>query len=672
MWQRALRLVLFGAVLLAVLGVFAKNVLATLYTSKASYTGDWADVNTWTNGSAWPGDGDDVQITNAGSVVILSSSSSNLSSITIGKTLTFTNWDTALTATNVTILTNGAMTLPGPFSNNVMSNRVWVVCTNLTIASGGQINADGRGYRNNNGPGAPSVIGPVGGSHGGKGGNTSGNPYGSADAPLYPGSGGYDNQATAHGGGAVRIEAALAVTNNGTISANGNDASSGGNGGGGSGGSVYIICRTFAGTNGIVRANGGNQNGSGSAGGGGRISVVYDTAAQSSEPVPSVTFSALPGSSGVYPGDIGTLYFPDNRFLTETISHSGKWMAPVTNFAVPALTINNASIGFPAAGFLLNVAGNLTITGSVAKLWLGTNTYTGYYYSPGVGIYQNAATTSGPTLRVGGNLIVTNGAQLHIFGGYSNAVMAYGARIVVTGDVFIAGGSRIALYSEHGAGASSLFTLRNLTIAAGGLIDALGKGYRYNTGPGKGTDWWVSSAGYGGGGGYTGAGPTYGYSNAPTLPGSGGGGSSGSEYGSKGGSLVRIEAENVRLDGSIIANGTSAASGNRGGASGGGIFIICNRFEGSGTNTANGGAGIGTTGGGGGGRIAVWFNIRNVGLITQRLTDNPTYTAKQVASLPLFTGTFSVNGGAGSGGSGTNGTIMFIEGPPPGTIFTIH
>ena len=34
-----------------------------------------------------------------------------------------------------------------------MSNRVWIVCTDLTVEAGGRIDADGRGYTAANGPG---------------------------------------------------------------------------------------------------------------------------------------------------------------------------------------------------------------------------------------------------------------------------------------------------------------------------------------------------------------------------------------------------------------------------------------------------------------------------------------------------------------------------------------
>ena len=52
----------------------------------------------------------------------------------------------------------GTITLSGPFGRDIaqgvdqMSNRVYIVCTNFTVASNGLINADQRGYATTNGP----------------------------------------------------------------------------------------------------------------------------------------------------------------------------------------------------------------------------------------------------------------------------------------------------------------------------------------------------------------------------------------------------------------------------------------------------------------------------------------------------------------------------------------
>ena len=104
-----------------------------------------------------------------------------------------------------------------------------------------------------------------GGAYGGFGGgyNTPSNygnknTYGEALRPYLPGSQG-GNWDGALGGGALRIDVAGRVSNNGTISANGKDV--GGSTGGGSGGGIWITCHKFVnGAEGSLLARGGNEN----------------------------------------------------------------------------------------------------------------------------------------------------------------------------------------------------------------------------------------------------------------------------------------------------------------------------------------------------------------------------------------------------------------------------
>jgi hypothetical protein len=168
----------------------------------------------------------------------------------------------------------------------------------LTIHPGGWLNADAAGYANAFGPGkGRSTVSSgygAGGGYGGVGGDSTqdvvvlagGVSYGSAVAPMLPGSGGGNGRDEVgkrggNGGGCIWIRATGSVINDGTISANG---SAGGNasskGGGGSGGSVFIVCRSITGT-GSVAANGANgwlYNGQAGGGGGGRIAIWYDFA----------------------------------------------------------------------------------------------------------------------------------------------------------------------------------------------------------------------------------------------------------------------------------------------------------------------------------------------------------------------------------------------------------
>lgn len=683
------------------LGALCASAFAATYTWNTT-AGDWTNGANWTP-SGPPNNGDDVVITNSGASVILSSSSSNLASLTLSKTLTFTNWNTALTATNITIASNGVMTLPAAFTNDQMSNRVWMVCSNLLVASGGSISTDGKGYKgapaasgaNGNGPGygqcAPANYDASGAGHGGKGGdggdNTSarlpgGVVYDSTNAPTIPGSGGGASSvgvAGGNGGGAVLIDATGAVTVNGAINANGTAPSGNLYSGGGSGGSIYITCNTFAGTfagtNGVISAAGGNGETYGGGGGGGRIAVAYNPAAQTSAPLPSVRFSVMRGNNGParwvrafeldnYFGtasEMGTLYFPDTNVLDTTfMPHSGNLIiSNFTSWAIDSLTISNGTLQLVGTGFNLVVSGNILITGSTGALKMVT----------------------GGVINCGGNLVVTNGGALYVYGAVTNSgTPDYGSLVSVTGDISVASNSWVYPYSQNTNGGSPLFRLRSLMIATNGGFNANAKGFDRGgngatapngLGPGYGygsTAYRSTGAGYGGRGGRSDSvanrGTTYGLSNAPVQPGSSGGGGNAVAYmGARGGGLIRVEAgDTIRVDGTLTANAgradTDYAGGHYGGGgAGGGIYLRCRTFAGSsnGVLRANGGDSGWVTlcGAGGGGRIAVWRIYHQ------------------------YQGSYSVTNGIGNttGTGGNNaevGTMFWGQIPVPGAIFTFH
>ena len=317
-------------------------------------SGDWSTAGNWDGGV--PAVNDDVYITNANAEVYLNSSTPYLKSLTIGNetaALVCSNWTTTISATSITVEANGTITCAGPFTTNApaMSNRVDIVCSNLTVEQNGAIDVDGKGYAGGLGAGSTDGYGPghgvynaygVGAGDGGRGGGSVNfyswnaypgqQPYGSITQPLAPGSGGGGSAGSGSGlpdpddggagGGAVRITAEGEVTVDGAVTADGVSAD-----GAGSGGSIYIECNTFDGTGGELTAKGGSgypEHYGGGHSGGGRIAVKYDTAAQSVVPDVAMDVSpgALTGHYGPSPtrGDFGTIWFPDNRFVTEVIS----------------------------------------------------------------------------------------------------------------------------------------------------------------------------------------------------------------------------------------------------------------------------------------------------------------------------------------------------------------
>ncbi|MBI2440769.1 MAG: hypothetical protein HYV35_05290, partial [Lentisphaerae bacterium] len=412
----------------------------------------------------------------------LSNSTVNLGEVTLAgvgnatNTLLFTNWSTKLTATNVYVNSRGNITHAQSRTNNapLNTNRVWIVCTNLSIATNGSINVTGQGHWAQEGPGAAvngsDTVGP-GASHGGKGADTSGSslqfarsPYGLTNAPFELGSGGGRAISGGHGGGpgggAVWIEAAT-VTVYGVILANGSNSvgASGYYGGGGSGGSIYISCGTFGGsTNGLMSANGGTGSsgggsGNGGGGSGGRIAVIYTNVAANT----AVRFSVTGGSdSSADTAEFGTLYFSDTALLTETLSSFLTGWIVISNFSswsVNNLTVSNVNVAMGNATFSLTVTNNLVIgTGqnSSASIILGRDraatttvnvgnalTINGGKLGLGGSTWEEFTYYSGPAKEaptdviIGGNVTMTNGGSLWVYSGMTNTARSDNGECII-------------------------------------------------------------------------------------------------------------------------------------------------------------------------------------------------------------------------------------------------
>ncbi len=681
-------------------------------------TGDWSDIANWT--TAVPVDGDDVVITNRGAFVLLTNATPWLSSMVISNaSLACSNWNTTIYVTNLTILSSGILTCAGPFTNTAMSNRVNVTCTNLFIETYGAINVKGNGYSGGiNGANYMPGHGPGGGvpgaGHGGEGGGQgtilrTGTVYGSATAPLYPGSGGRSGSGAGVvggcGGGAVCITAAQVVVN-GSINADATQSTGSGRDCGGSGGSIYITCITINGTNGVITADGSSVRNffassiPGGGGGGGRIAVLYDQVSQNLLPVPSIRFSAAAGMGGVVTnaGDIGTLYFPNNYFFSPTNLFNGQWLAPGDiNIALSDWTVSNTWARLSASS--ITITNTLTVTGTNCgqfKLEVMSNTVINCgqilisgasfilgSYNPNEYTRTLNLATSGPTMNCSGDLTLTNNGRFYIVAGLTNSGAAdgYGARVNVGGDIRIADNSWIFPSAHSTNGAAVLFSMRNLNLDPGGGFNANNLGYAgairvygsdgLNPAYGPGAGDWNFGSGYGGRGSGTGAGLPYGNSNAPVAPGSGArasGNLSGFNSAWGGGSVQIRASDTVTLNGKIMAsmrrcdapegyaNGDMQVYYKSPGSSGGAIYITCRTFIGSSdgllqANSDQVASGYAGGYGGGGGRIAVW-----------RLFDRSTGVISN-----------DVNGGCGTTGTGAPGTIVlgWIV-PAAGSIVSVY
>ena len=626
-WRQHLLAVMAGAMVLA--GTAAR---AEVVTWTGAVSQDWSNPDNWST-LATPAAEDQVVIDASAAPntsVLLDATTPWLSSLAVSDaTLTLTNWTTAIRADNVLINANGKLTLPPAFTSTAMSNRVWIVCSNLTVAAGGMVDADGKGFASEQGPGVGDGVpkdSGAGAGYGGRGGRsrhylTGGNPYGSINAPDAPGSGGGKSKSYAgggHGGGAVRIEASGQVILNGTISANGLSPTHNYSGGG-SGGGVHITAGAFGGTNGLIRANGGASGSavaaSGGSGGGGRIAVHYATVIGQ----PTVRFSTQAPTQNQRAGVLahwpempqkGTVYLTDAALLAETLDNERftdvQLFMGTTSWTVDSLAVSNCSLDFADSAFHLVVNNDLRV-GAGGRL--------------GLGAYLQL-TEGQPRLDCGVSLVLTNGGALLVYAGATNGVSSdSGALVSVTNDVRISAGSWIYPSANPTNGSTVLFKMRDLMIDVGGGIDADARGYNVLDGPGKGSGSGETGAGagYGGQGGRSRhvwpAGNAYGTAEAPQEPGSGGGGEQYLfEGGGYGGGCVRIQAaRDVRVDGVISANGANAGHGYNGGGAGGGIHVVCGRnFGGTGgLIQANGGicsdTGAKSGGSGGGGRIAVYY-----------------------------------------------------------------
>lgn len=683
---------------------------------RGTTSSNWFTDSNWSLG-AIPSDGMAVLITNpAGNQALLTNSTPLLGRLVItNSSLTCSNWFTTIQATNVLILNKGKVTLPYPFiytnePSGLTSNRIRIVCETLLVETGGEINADGKGYIVATGPGKAPSSGASnnngGGGHGGRGGDEStglgGIEYDSTNAPTAPGSGGARWASSPYpttngcGGGVIRIEATNVIVN-GSILARGSLGEP--YDGGGAGGAIFITCAFFGGTNGAIRADGGNGGAyyAGGGGGGGRLSIAYGTLIES----PSVRFSAAAGPLFTSaPGGMGTLFLPDASLITTStfsrLFDGVRLMVPDWNsWSVDSLTLTSNSVCLGETGFAFTVANDLVIQ-SNGWLIVGGKALSGRQTigaggrgttSPNVTIggalllRGGALNLSGlgqeslPNLSVGGNLVLTNAGALQgtltVNAGWTNAAggLTNGAIIQVTGATLIGTNSWLLPVSHPTNGGSPVLRSGSLTIQAGGGVLADYAGFRvYPTvayGPGAG----ISSGDRGGGGSYGGrggrgnnagalGGPINGHPHYPVNPGSAGAFGYAPDPGRAfGGGLIRIESGAVVLNGTLTTLGSNSVSMYGGGGSGGGIFILCDSFAGgsSAVIRANGGnAHASNSGGGGGGRVGVAVGLtasERDSLLAGGAIDNlNVYTnwASYTGVLQVLGGTALSNGAPGS------------------------
>ncbi len=208
-------------------------------------------------------------------------------------------------------------------------------------------------------------------------------------------------------------------------------------------------------------------------------------------------------------------------------------------------------------------------------------------------------------------------------------------------------------WSEVFQAGLNLAISNDITVNFGGVISGSGCGFGPQTGPGAGTNSVATYFSGSGGGGFAdggndrddalggiGSGSLSGSANL----GSGGGNSYDGPGGNGGGSVYLSAGQVCQINGTVMADGSDAATNGSGGGGGGAIQITASVLSGSGVIHGNGGAGNNDEGGGGGGGRVVLACATNT-----------------------FSGTLSAMGGAGwaSGGAGavftqTNGQVGLL------------
>ena len=292
-----------------------------------------------------------------------------------------------------------------------------------------------------------------------------------------------------------------------------------------------------------------------------------------------------PGLNGIsyFGGDLGTVYFPDDRFLGETVSNLwAELYLGTTTLTRTSMLIADAHLRLPVN--TLDITSNLTVEAN-GHLEIGGTLFltNGSYQIP----QQNALMrySDNPTALIcGGDLLINSDGKLTLYSGaIDEPFPSFGGRLDIGGHLLVESNGLLAPISNPTNGGSVFITARQVSVLAGGEINAVAVGYagapatgtRLGFGPGGGGK--RNSGGYGGQGGVysvtDGVGEPYGSAEAPAYVGSGGGREN--YNGGAGGGLVWIQTDNALLiDGLITANGASRTTAN-GVGSGGGVLLDC-------------------------------------------------------------------------------------------------
>ena len=477
---------------------------------------------------------------------------------------------------------------------------------NLTVGPGGAINVDQKGFDIGKGPatgGAGSAN--SGASHGGLAGMGSASiaikpTCGALAYPVNLGSG-----ASARGGGAVFLNVTGTTRVDGVISAKGSCVLYTGS----AGGSVLIQTAAMEGT-GVIDAAGGIGGATSSAGGGGggRVAVLLTDSAT----IGSVTMRAYGGSGYSFRAGSGTIYLQTTGQAagTGTLIVDG---GNLTDFnPVSACTmVDNFNLNQLAGVIIRNrgilgVNTNTTLDFGVAKI-----------QGDGASVVANwrtaLAAPAGATIALRG----TNGVTFPNPFVISNFSLCLDVPVSVEGNWVVASNGSLSHSGNYNPLPGSedyrlnLDLTGNLTVEAGGAVEASTKGYYSAKGPAAGMNGQgMPGAGHGGRGGQAAVrtpSNSYGSVREPQTLGSGGGQYTGAAVQRPGGGSIELLVRGTTtVYGAISVRTAIPVESRCAGAAGGSIYLKTRYLQGAGSIDAQGDpSGSDNSSPGGGGRIAV-------------------------------------------------------------------
>lgn len=540
------------------------------------------------------------------------------------------------------------------------TNGLSIQATRLVIYTNSSIDVSGLGWTGTN----TAIY--AGGSHGGLGGSYSGaNPpdtYGSYREPVLPGFGGSPSNTNCRGGGIVYVKANELVLD-GSIRANG----IAGNGPGGAGGSIWLDVGILRGM-GSLTATGALAGSGTGCGGGGRIAVYYsDASAYSISRIradASITYSAGTGAGA------GTIYWRDKNqadglLLVNNSGPSGTNGVTGLNTALqdPMMVISG-SVRLTSGGTFPHVVASNgfirqmgAMTGSTIRLVGG-----GWEQNAALSVQDVVATsavwTVNAPLSVSGNWQFRKGTLVQ----YAGIELPFNGKLLVDGwtlsraytqqwsEISVTNAGMITHPASPNFQTNQLFLVAStIRISTNSSIDVTGRGWTgTNTAQGAGGSHGGSGGAYAGNNAYPP--PTYGDYASPITPGMGG---SASNEMFRGGGVIRIQADELVLDGTLRADGGSGSYFYYSPGAGGSILVEAGLLRGVGSMSATGGISTASygNGGGGGGRIAVYYN------------DASGFDLNRIVA----------RGGPGySGTSGGAGTVYVRNKSTSSSLLTIH